>query len=209
MEKGDSVIFTKQCGACRASKPLDQFSTKAAAADGREGMCRACLNTRKREHYTPLPYMGPKILALLAQHATPQPIETLRTIAPEIQARAYYSALGSMIRRGHVVRSYVDGDAHFAVGTPPGRVRKQRAPRPKAAPVPKPRKVGSVVRLIQNKEARQRDHDVRRAEDVGRAQAPPKVESVADFLAKGGRIQRLRNGDVSPASRFQRLQVRA
>lgn len=38
--------------------------------------------------------------------------------------------------------------------------------------------------------------------------ASPKVETVADFLARGGQVQRLGNGDVSPASRFERLQVR-
>lgn len=113
-------MSSKPCNTCGAVKPLTAFSTKSAAADGREGICRGCLNTRKREHYTPLPNMGPKILALLAQ-------------------------------------------------------------------------------AVRNK-----DHGVKAV-----MPAAPKVESVAEFLARGGAVHRLRNGDVSPASRFQRLKVRA
>lgn len=81
---------------------------------------------------------------------------------------------------------------------------------------------GAPMRLVQNKEVRKRDHATRQGERADAAQVmrnrehgvvnrprSMELESVEAFMARGGSIERLRNGQVSKASQFQRLEVRA
>lgn len=98
--------------------------------------------------------------------------------------------------------------------------RSRRAPKP-AAKAAKPR--GSMIRLVQNKEARQRDHETRKSTRAASAQAMRRKEcglvdrpaapvfpsSSAFIAANPDKFQRLGNGVVSKHSQFQRLQVRA
>lgn len=83
-------------------------------------------------------------------------------------------------------------------------------PKPKLAP-----RLAKAIRAVDVSTRAERAgcaRDMRNKEigiPAGIVPAAPKVESVADFLARGGSIKRLGNGEVSQASRFLRLEVRA
>lgn len=214
---------TKRCGKCKEHKPRAFFSSNKARGDGLEPRCRVCLNAAKRASHTPCPALGSEVLACLASHSEPQPMTTLRALRPDLPARAFYVPLASFIKRGHVVRSVIEGVAHFAIGRMPARAEAKPKPTPKPKPKAFTLKQRSVL-PVQNKEARQRDHAARKGERVDAAQAIRNREhgvvnrpvakaapsSSAFIDANPDKFERVPSSGplaVSPASRFKHLQV--
>lgn len=49
---------TKHCHVCNATKPLADFGINRALTDGRQNVCRPCINARRRSYYAANPERG-------------------------------------------------------------------------------------------------------------------------------------------------------